>query len=308
MASFGRKPTKANRPGAISSSTSKTVVKKRGRSGSSSSGPSKKEEPSSGLSRLRAEEAERERFAKEFEERSEKEKDHSKGEAEKREEEERESKRLLAKRKGQPNPMVYLDIEVRGSSGRKEASGRVEIELFADVVPRTAENFRCLCTGEKGKQLHFKGSKFHRIVPGFMAQGGDITEGDGTGGMSIYGRHFADESFARLHSRSNLLSMANSGKDSNNSQFFILFKQQIHLDKKHVVFGEIIREDGNVMKAIIARGSDSGDVQGEVVIVGCGEQVTAEDEQKSRDRFRRSRTRSNSRKKKRTNQTLLRDH
>lgn len=291
MASFGRKPVKANRPGAISSSTSK-----------------KQEEKSAGLSRLREEEAERERFAKEFEERSEKERESSKGEAAKRAEEEQDSKRLLAKRKGQPNPMVYLDIEVRGSSGRKEASGRVEIELFADVVPRTAENFRCLCTGEKGKQLHFKGSKFHRIVPGFMAQGGDITEGDGTGGMSIYGKHFADESFARLHSRSNLLSMANAGKDTNNSQFFILFRQQIHLDKKHVVFGEIVREDGNVMKAIIARGSDSGDVQGEVVIVDCGEHATAEDEQKSRDRFRRSRTRSNSRKKKRTNQTLLRDH
>lgn len=254
------------------------------------------------------EEAEREKFAKEFEERSGKEQESSKTDQEKRAEEERETKRLLAKRKGQPNPMVFLDIEVRGSGGRKEAAGRVEIELFADVVPRTAENFRCLCTGEKGKRLHFKGSKFHRIVPGFMAQGGDITNGDGTGGMSIYGRHFADESFARLHSRSNLLSMANCGANTNNSQFFILFKQQIHLDKKHVVFGEIVREDGNVMKALIARGSESGDVQGEVLIVDSGEQATAEDEQRSRDRFRRSRTRSGSRKKKRTNQTLLRDH
>lgn len=126
------------------------------------------------------EEAEREKFAKEFEERSGKEQESSKTDQEKRAEEERETKRLLAKRKGQPNPMVFLDIEVRGSGGRKEAAGRVEIELFADVVPRTAENFRCLCTGEKGKRLHFKGSKFHRIVPGFMAQGGDITNGDGT--------------------------------------------------------------------------------------------------------------------------------
>merc|ERR1711988_1223460 len=162
--------------------------------------------------------------------------------------------------------------------------------------------------GEKGVSLHFKGSKFHRIIPGFMAQGGDITTGDGTGGMSIYGRRFADESFARLHSRSNLPSMANSGPNANNSQFFILFKQQIHLDTKHVVFGEIIREDGNIMKALIARGSESGDVEGEVVIADCGEVATAEDEQRSRDRFRRSRTRSESRKKKRTNQTLLRDH
>lgn len=291
MASFGRKPSKANRPGAISSSTSKKNEDSNG---------------SSALLRLLEEEAEREKFAKEFEERNEKEKESMKKEASLRDEEARESKRLLAKRKGQPNPMVFLDIEVRGGSGRREASGRVEIELFADVVPRTAENFRCLCTGEKGKRLHFKGSKFHRIIPGFMAQGGDITNGDGTGGMSIYGRHFADESFARLHSRANLLSMANAGANTNNSQFFILFKQQIHLDKKHVVFGEIVREDGNVMKALIARGTESGEVQGEVVIVNCGEQVTAEDEQRSRDRFRRSRTRSASRKRKRTNETLLR--
>jgi len=293
MASFGRKPQKTHRPGAISSSSSKKTEESAG---------------SSALRRLKEEEEERERFAKEFEERHGKEEESKKEEAARLLEEKKECDRLLLKRKGQPNPMVFLDIEVRGSGGRKEACGRVEIELFADVVPRTAENFRCLCTGEKGKKLHFKGSKFHRIVPGFMAQGGDITNGDGTGGMSIYGKHFADESFARLHSRSNLLSMANCGANTNNSQFFILFKQQVHLDKKHVVFGEVVREDGNVMKAIISRGSDSGDVQGEVIIVDCGEQVTAEDEEKSRNRYRRSRTRSNSRKKKRTNETLLRDH
>lgn len=293
MASFGRRPQKASRPGAISSSSAKRQDESSGRSA---------------LSKLREEEEERERFAKEFEERSEKEQESQKSEARLRQEEEEESKRLLAKRKGQPNPMVFLDVEVRGSSGRKEASGRMEIELFADVVPRTAENFRCLCTGEKGKHLHFKGSKFHRIIPGFMAQGGDITNGDGTGGVSIYGKHFADESFARLHSRANLLSMANCGKNTNNSQFFILFKQQIHLDKKHVVFGEIVREDGNIMKALIGRGSEDGEVQGEVVIVDCGHHATAEDEQQSRDRFRRSRTRSGSRKRKRQNQTLLRDH
>lgn len=294
MASFGRKPQKLNRPGAISSSSSTKNQDDQKRS--------------SALERLRQEKEEEEKFSKEFEDRNKVEREAQKGAAQLREAEERESKSLLAKRKGQPNPNVFLDIEVRGSNGRKEASGRVEIELFADVVPRTAENFRCLCTGEKGKRLHFKGSKFHRIIPGFMAQGGDITNGDGTGGMSIYGKHFADESFARLHSRSNLLSMANAGPNTNNSQFFILFKQQMHLDNKHVVFGEIVREDGNVMKALIARGSDDGDVQGEVVIVDCGEHATAEDEQRSRDRFRRSRTRSGSRKKKRTNQTLLRDH
>jgi len=299
MASFGRKPVKSNRPGAISSSTSKRSRPEPDDEGEGSG--------SSGLKRLREEEEERERFAKEFEERNEKERESSKTAAESQREQEKERKKLLADRKGKPNPNVYLDIEVRGSSGRKEASGRVEIELFADVVPKTAENFRCLCTGEKGKKLHFKGSKFHRIVPGFMAQGGDITNGDGSGGMSIYGQHFADESFARLHSRSNLLSMANCGANTNNSQFFILFKQQIHLDRKHVVFGEIVREDGNVMKALIARGSEEGDVSGEVIIVDCGETATAEDVQKSRDRFRRSRSPETG-KKKRVNETLLRDH
>lgn len=295
MASFGRRPQKVNRPGAISSS-------------STSSKNQDDQKRTSALDRLRQEREEEEKFAKEFEARREREREESKGAAQAREEEERETKRLLAKRKGQPNPNVFLDIEVRGRSGRKEAAGRVEIELFADVVPRTAENFRCLCTGEKGKSLHFKGSKFHRIIPGFMAQGGDITHGDGTGGMSIYGERFADESFRKLHSRSNLLSMANSGANSNNSQFFILFKQSMHLDNKHVVFGEIVREDGNVMKAVIANGSESGATSGDVVIVDCGEHATVEDEQRSRDRFRRSRTRSNSRKKKRTNQVLLRDH
>jgi cyclophilin family peptidyl-prolyl cis-trans isomerase len=262
----------------------------------------------SALSKLMAEEAEREKYAKEFEERSEKERSSATSEAESRVREERERQKLLAERKGKPNPNVYLDIEVRSGEGHKIASGRVEIELFADVVPKTAENFRCLCTGEKGRKLHYKGGKFHRIVPGFMAQGGDITNGDGTGGVSIYGKHFNDESFARLHSRSNLLSMANCGANTNNSQFFILFAQQQHLDRKHVVFGEVVREDGNIMKSMIARGSEAGDVQGEVIIVDCGEHATAEDEQRSRDRFRRSRTRSTSRRKKRTNQTLLRDH
>merc|ERR1712194_140915 len=173
--------------------------------------------------------------------------------------------------------------------------GRLEIELFADAVPKTAENFRCLCTGEKGKNLHFLRSPIHRIIPGFMAQGGDITRGDGTGGRSIYGARFADEDLTRPHARCNLLSMANSGPDTNNSQFFFLFKQCKHLDRKHVVFGEIIREDGGVMKKLEARGSESGSVQGSVVISACGELASAEDEQKSRERFRRSRSRSGSR-------------
>merc|ERR1711920_1181178 len=103
------------------------------------------------------------------------------------------------------------------------------------------------------------------------AQGGDITHGDGTGGLSIYGPTFADENFKRLHSRCNLLSMANSGPNSNNSQFFILFTQCKHLDKKHVVFGEIIREEGGIVKRLEGRGSRDGDVEGSVVIADCGE-------------------------------------
>merc|ERR1712032_151095 len=151
------------------------------------------------------------------------------------------------------------------------------------------------CTGEKGKDLHFKGSSFHRIIPGFMAQGGDITNGDGTGGRSIYGSTFADESFKRLHSRANLLSMANCGPNTNNSQFFILFKQCKHLDTKHVVFGEILREDGDVVKIMESVGSESGTVEGSVLIRDCGQLASAEDEQRSRTRFRRSPTRSASR-------------
>ncbi|CAJ1340852.1 unnamed protein product [Effrenium voratum] len=268
-----------------------------GRKKSSVAASTKKDRGS--LKKLLEEEAERERFAEEFQAR---EQEAAAAEAaERREDAARvEAEREAAEaQKGQPNPVVYLDIEVRGPSygargGPLEASGRLEIELFADAVPRTAENFRCLCTGEKGRDLSFKSSVFHRIIPGFMAQGGDITDGDGTGGRSIYGPTFADESFARLHARANLLSMANSGPHTNNSQFFVLFGQARHLDRKHVVFGEIVREDGQVMKRLQACGSPSGEVKGTVVIKDCGELRGDRDQQSSRDRFRRSRSRTRS--------------
>ncbi|CAE8627826.1 unnamed protein product [Polarella glacialis] len=256
------------------------------------------------------EQEEKERYEQEFAEKGEREEHDQKKLEANREKERKESQKALEARKGKPNPIVYLEVEVRGlpgygeTEGRVEACGRLEIELFADVVPRTAENFRCLCTGEKGKRLNFKGSPFHRIIPGFMTQGGDITHGDGTGGESIYGPTFSDENFARLHARANLLSMANSGANTNNSQFFILFGQAKHLDRKHVVFGELVREDGGVMKKLQAVGSESGDVRGSVTIKDCGEIRNAQDEQRSRERFRkssRSRTSSRERRKKQRN-------
>lgn len=168
------------------------------------------------------------------------------------------------------NPKVFFDILI----GKMKA-GRVVMELFADATPRTADNFRALCTGEKGlgkagKALHYKGSAFHRIIPGFMCQGGDFTRGNGTGGESIYGSKFEDENFKLKHTGPGILSMANSGPNTNGSQFFICTAKTSWLDGKHVVFGKVV--DGyNVVKAMESVGSDMGNTSEPVVIEDCGE-------------------------------------
>merc|ERR1712032_439208 len=164
------------------------------------------------------------------------------------------------------NPHIFFDI----AQGEKKL-GRIVMQLYMDITPKTAGNFKAICTGDNDDKLTYKNSIFHRVIKDFMIQGGDITNADGTGGKSIYGETFADENFHIKHTKGGLLSMANSGSNTNGSQFFITSKETPHLDGKHVVFGEVVEGIDVVRLMEGVETVESDKPKEDIIIEDCGE-------------------------------------
>lgn len=171
--------------------------------------------------------------------------------------------RNFASEKKMGLPRVYFDM-----AADNQPLGRVIMELRSDVVPKTAENFRALCTNEKG--FGFKNSTFHRVIPNFMCQGGDFTNHNGTGGKSIYGNKFEDENFTLKHTEPGCLSMANAGPNTNGSQFFVTTVKTSWLDGRHVVFGKVV-EGMDIVKKIETFGSQSGKTSKKITVADSGQ-------------------------------------